>query len=289
MQSRQHVLYTVASVVEALQESWTFQIASSGGEHANAIETAGNDIIVAGFTYDSLDQFSNAGQYDFFVMKLDSSGSKMWTFQDGTSGGDNARGVRVESASGDIFVVGGTYEALYGAWVGSWDIWAIKLDSSGNHVWGFQTGTVTDEDLYAVAIDSSGNLLAGGFTWGLLDSPSSANTGSRNIMVIQLDSLGSLQWTFQRGSGSQDILQDLRLDASDNIFVTGWTDYQFDGYTTEGSHDAFVMKIDNVGAFKWVFQAGSAGEQSGNRGCELDQSFEPAWVVECPLLMESHS
>ena len=63
--------------LQAQQESWTYQFGTSVTEHVNAVETLGDDIVVAGFTFGSLDGNSNAGSFDIFVMKLDSSGSKL--------------------------------------------------------------------------------------------------------------------------------------------------------------------------------------------------------------------
>eukprot|EP00435_Cladocopium_sp_Y103_P062304 s523_g23.t3 len=253
-------------LVEA-QTSWTYQFGTSVTEHVNAVETFGDDIVVAGFTFGSLDGNSNAGSFDIFVMKLDSSGSKNWTFQTGTVAGDNARAVQIES-TGNIVVVGSTLGDLNAVNAGSYDLFVMKIDSFGTHMWTMQTGTTSDEDLYAVQIDSSGNIITGGFTWGSL--PGFSNAGSsRDIIVIQLDSSGSTQWTFQTGSTSDEILWDLKLDASDDIVLAGWTDGQLDSYSNAGQSDIYVMKLNNAGSSQWIFQTGSTGnDQGGHLGID---------------------
>ena len=248
--------------LQAQQESWTYQIGTSVTEHVNAVETLGDVIVVAGFTHGSLDGNSNAGSFDIFVMKLDSLGSKTWTFQTGSTAGDTARGVHIESSTGDIIVVGSTLGDLNVLNAGSYDLFVMKLDPVGVHQWTMQTGTETDDDLYAVQIDSSGNIIAGGFTWGSFP-PHTNNGASRDILVLQLDTSGSTQWKFQTGSTSNEILWDLKVDASDDIVLAGWTEGQLDSVANAGQSDIYVMKLSNAGATQWTFQTGSTGNDQG--------------------------
>ena len=74
---------------------------------------------------------TSAGNYDLYVVKYNSSGTKQWTKQLGTSSIDNANGVATDS-SGTVYVTGGTYGGLDGnTSAGGSDLFVVKYDSDG--------------------------------------------------------------------------------------------------------------------------------------------------------------
>jgi len=62
---------------------------------------------VTGNTYGGLDGNTSSGRYDMFLVKYNSSGTKQWTKQLGTSYNDYGQGVTTDS-SGNIYVTGYT-------------------------------------------------------------------------------------------------------------------------------------------------------------------------------------
>ena len=250
--------------LQAQQESWTYQFGTSGLENVRAVATLGDDIVVAGFTGGSLDGNSNAGSWDIFVTKLDSSGSKIWTFQIGSASDELARAVQIESSTGNIVVVGYTWGSLNGGNAGNNDIFVMKIDNVGSHMWTVQTGTSDEDSLFAVQIDSSGNIIAGGVTGGAL--PSFPNYGGKDIYVCELDSSGSMLWQFQTGSTSNEYVFDLKLDASNDMVLVGGTYGQLSGWPHVGQSDIYVMKLENTGTVPtilWTFQTGTTGSDQG--------------------------
>ena len=86
---------------------------------------------MSGDTYGRLDGNTSAGNADLFVAKYNSSGTKQWTKQLGTSKNDRARGV-VTDSSGNVYVTGDTYGGLDGNTnAGNADIFVVKYNSSG--------------------------------------------------------------------------------------------------------------------------------------------------------------
>jgi len=86
---------------------------------------------VTGYTKGGLDGNTNSGSFDIFLVKYNSSGTKQWTKQLGTSSGDYGNDVTTDS-SGNIYVTGYTNGGLDGNTnSGSYDIFIVKYNSSG--------------------------------------------------------------------------------------------------------------------------------------------------------------
>ena len=68
---------------------WTRQLGSSGDDvaFASAADSKGN-VYAAGYTEGGLDGNTHKGDFDFFLVKYDSNGEKLWSVQDGTSAKD---------------------------------------------------------------------------------------------------------------------------------------------------------------------------------------------------------
>ena len=91
---------------------WTRQFGTSNGDYGRSVTSDSNgNVYVAGHTQGALDNNTNAGDFDLFVVKYDSEGAKQWTQQLGTSNRDYARGITSDS-NGNVYVTGYTYGAL---------------------------------------------------------------------------------------------------------------------------------------------------------------------------------
>ena len=155
-----------------------------------ATDSSGN-VYVAGYTGGGLDGNSSEGGNDLFVIKYNSSGTKQWTKQLGTSSDDKANGVATDS-SGNVYVAGSTQGGLDGnSSAGGYDLFVVKYNSSGTKQWTKQLGTSSGDSAQGVATDSSGNVNVAGETQGGMDGNSSA--GGNDLFVVKYDSDGNKQ------------------------------------------------------------------------------------------------
>ena len=124
-------------------------------------------------------------------MKYNSSGTKQWTKQLGTSYNDFGDGVTTDS-SGNIYVTGDTTGGLDGnTSSGSGDIFLVKYNSSGSKQWTKQLGTSSFDYVKGVSTDSSGNIYVTGHTKGGLDG--NTNSGESDIFLVKYNSSGIKQ------------------------------------------------------------------------------------------------
>lgn len=77
-----------------------------------AVDSGGN-VVTTGYTAGNMDGNYTAGQNDVFINKYNSSGTKLWTEQFGTSSADVAMGMALDS-SGYVYVAGYTQGSLDG-------------------------------------------------------------------------------------------------------------------------------------------------------------------------------
>ena len=115
--------------------SWsgTKQLGTTVQDNATSItsDSSGN-VYVTGYTQGSLDGNTSAGGGDLFVLKYNSSGTKQWTKQLGTSASDSGKSITSDS-SGNLYVTGSTRGGLDGNTnAGSYDIFIVKYDTNGN-------------------------------------------------------------------------------------------------------------------------------------------------------------
>ena len=110
---------------------WTKQLGTTSRDIGIGVTTDSSDnIYVTGYTKGGLDRNTNSGEGDIVLIKFNSSGTKQWTKQLGTSSHDHGNGVTTDS-SGNIYVTGYTLGGLDGNTnSGEYDIFLVKYNSS---------------------------------------------------------------------------------------------------------------------------------------------------------------
>jgi uncharacterized delta-60 repeat protein len=256
------------------------------------VDTSGN-VYCAGLTDGSMGE-ANGGNYDAFVMKLNSEGILQWVTQLGTvtraPGGNNSEndfcnGVTVDN-NGNVYCAGSTEGSIGEASDGAsdYDAFVMKLNSEGTLQWVRQLGAVTkasggnnrgNEICKGVAVDNIGNVYCAGYTDGTMGEP---NGGNSDAFVMKLNSQGTLQWVRQLGavtkapggnnSGNENC-KGVATDNIGNIYCAGYTNGSM-GEVSGGNSDAFVMKLNSQGTLLWVRQLGAVTKAPGGNNSGTD-------------------
>ncbi|MCK9418442.1 MAG: SBBP repeat-containing protein [Nitrospirae bacterium] len=71
-------------------------------------------------------------------------------------------------------------------------------------------------------------------------------------------------WTIQIGTSASDGARDIVFDASENIYMIGNTEGNFDGHTNGGYQDVFLIKYNASGVKQWSKQYGTSGVDYAN-------------------------
>ncbi len=135
------------------------------------------------------------------------------------------------------------------------DILTVKINSSGDTLWwktknGKNNG---DDEGVSAGVDASGNVYVAGFVDG-------GNSGY-DIELIKYDASGVVQWdtTWISTSLLDDIVVDMKVDASGNCYVGGYTIPD----TFSGNSDYITLKYATNGALTWSKQFSRTGVLHG--------------------------
>ena len=245
----------------------TYQLATNDYANGVATDSSGN-VYVTGGTKGGLDGNTSAGNTDLFVVKYNSSGTKQWTKQLGSSGLDSANGITIDS-SGNVYVTGVTFGGLdWNTSAGANDLFVVKYNSSGTKEWTEQLGSASSDYANGVATDSSGNVYVAGVTYGGLDGNSKGNS---DLFVVKYNSSGTKQWTKQYGTDRYDEARGVATDSSGNVYVVGGTKGNLNGISNSGRTDAFVIKFNSSGTKQWTKKLGTWQNDLAN-GVATDSS-----------------
>lgn len=121
-----------------------------------------------------------------------------------------------------------------------------------------------------VAVDGNGNSYVIGYFSGDIqfnDSSVTAASGFSDAFLAKFDAAGQLLWLKKIGGNQADRGQKVAVDASNNIYITGY----FAGPMTigatalnsaGGSRDIFTAKLTPAGAVTWARSDGGNGEET---------------------------
>ena len=192
-----------------------------------AVDSSGN-VYVTGYAKGNLFG-TNTGVMDAFVIKYDTNGNKVWGKQFGSDLRDIGFDIAVDSAD-NVYVTGHTDGDLFGTNTGAYDIFVVKYNSDGNQKWAKQFGNNSLEEHIGIAVDSSDNVYVTGTTSGNI---SGTSIGSDDIFITKYAKSGIEKWMESFGSSSFDGGNDVTVDSSDNVYVTGTTTGDFFGINTD--------------------------------------------------------
>jgi hypothetical protein len=226
----------------------------TGGEDAYSVrQTSDGGYIVAGHTYSF-----GAGGYDFFLIKTDANGNIQWAKTYGGTILDVARSVQ-QTSDGGYIVAGHTLS--FGA--GSYDIFIIKTDASGNIIWDKTYGGTNDDHAYSVQQTSDGGYIVAGTTW-------SFGAGGYDAFLVKTDANGNIIWAKTYGGGSFDGAYFVRQTSDGGYIVAGWT------FSFGGGSNIFLIKTDASGNIIWAKTYGGTGDDWGS---SVQQTSDGGYIV----------
>jgi Bacterial Ig domain/Putative binding domain, N-terminal len=225
------------------------------------------------------------------------TGTCLWSRHFGGStvnaGGASPASIR-EDKNGNVVVVGGFSGSVdFGggtvASTNGQEMFIVKYDASGTYLWSRQISSSGGNQATGVAVDSNNNLVVVGWFAGTIDFGAGplSSAGSWDIFVAKFAPDGTLVWAKRFGGSAWESFSTVALDASNNIFITGF--YGFTGTTIDFGggplplpggdsnfqNNMFVAKLDSSGNYIWAKGYAGSGDIQGN-GIAVDGNGDVA-------------
>ncbi len=222
---------------------------------ADLIETSDGGFALLGYSSSSdLDVSQNAGNKDFWIIKVDNSGNLQWQKSFGYSGLDAGKTLVQTNDNGylitgvlDVTASGGQGNSRNSQRHAGGDIWAIKLNSFGDKEWSkYYGGSFTDTPLGVVKTNDNGFIIVGSSDSDDVDI--SNNKGSYDFWVIKVSSTGNLVWEKNFGGSEIDEARAITATNDGNYIIVGDTrSSDKDVTNNNGAADLWMIKISPDG------------------------------------------
>jgi hypothetical protein len=263
---------------------WSTYYGGSDYEQGKSIASdASGNCYVAGNTgsadFPILNQIQasyGSGVYDAAILKFNSAGVRQFASWYGGLGTENGNAITVD-ASGNMYITGATNSATFptltplqaGKNIG-YDLFIMKINASYVLQWATFFGGDDDDKGRAIAVDAAsaniyitGSTLAGGFpvTAGTFQTSSASAYNAEEAFILKMSVAQVVGFATYCGGSDADYGQGIAVDASNTIFITGYTTssnfpivnpgggaYVDSSLGSIGTHDAFIVKCNSTGS-----------------------------------------
>lgn len=205
------------------------------------------------------------GIVDYWVIKIDANGNKLW---DKTLGTDNWEtfGGAVEMADGSYLITGHTEGSNTGDRSepsrGSSDLWVVKLSPIGNIVWEKVVGGSWADYIYGVVANPDGYVyLAAGSSSPISFDRTSTPIGSYDLWLVKMDISGNIAWDRSYGGTWDDFPRSIACAANGDLLIGGYSNSPPSGTKTSsayGNEDFWLVRINTSGTQLWEKSFGTA-------------------------------
>ncbi len=243
-------------------KAWDKTFGGNAEDILNSIQqTTDGGYILGGYSSSnaSEDKTDNAkGKNDYWIIKLNASGSKEW---EKTIGGNNYDLLySLQQTTDGGYILGGhsfsnVNEDKSENSKGGSDYWIIKLKPDGSKEWDKTIGGSGDDALYSLQQTTDGSFILGGYSNSNAGSDKSENSrGNLDYWVVKLNANGSKEWDKTYGGSEIDLLHYLQLTADNGFILGGYSDSNANGDKSENaksSSDFWVVKLKADGSKEW--------------------------------------
>ncbi|MBK9456423.1 MAG: hypothetical protein IPO24_12980 [Bacteroidetes bacterium] len=212
---------------------WQNTIGGNGDDQLSQFhQTTDGGYIIGGYSKSGISgdkSEATIGNYDYWIVKLNSSGTIVW--QNTIGGGGIDRLYSIDETSDGGFILGGTSSSVISGdktepKIGENDYWVIKINSVGNIVWQNVIGGTMDDQLRAIEQTADGGYIVGGYSNSGISGDKTEPALDNEIpytsdyWIIKLNSSGAITWQNTIGGYGDDIFNDIH-QTSDGSYILG--------------------------------------------------------------------
>ncbi len=210
----------------------------------DAVQTEdGGFIMVGSSESEDFDITDSKGSYDFWIVKVNAEGTKLWQKSYGGTEIDIA--YAIEATGDGKYVIIGDSRSINGDISdakGNADMWIIQIDELGNLLWQKSIGgTAFDTGRGIRKMKDGGFIITGNSRSNDMDIKE--NKGQSDVWNITVDPTGDITWNTTIGGSSSEFGEDCIETTDKKIIVVGNSESNdFDVPENKGSKDAIIIK-----------------------------------------------
>lgn len=248
---------------------WDKRFGGRSGDYLKSIiETEDKGFLLCGYSYSGIwgEKTQNSkGSSDFWVIKIDSNGTKLWDKAYGGTGGEMLN-TAIRTKDNAVILAGASGSGISGDKTedsrGYGDFWLIKITQEGAVLWDKRFGSSDIDAAFSVMEMPDGNLMIGGYTWSesAFGDKTSQDNSPIDFWVVHTTATGAKIWDKTYGSILSDSFT-YAIQTKDGGFLLGGViDHQLglDTPLSNGYEDFYLIKIDASGNFRWSKNFGGA-------------------------------
>ncbi|MCX7909609.1 MAG: T9SS type A sorting domain-containing protein [Ignavibacteria bacterium] len=260
---------------------WQKCLGGTYEDWANSIEqTSDGGYIVAGMALSiNGDVRGNNGNYDYWVVKLSSTGNIEWQKCLGGSDNDNANSIK-QTSDGGYIVAGSTNsnDDDVNCFQGAGDAWIVKLTSLGSIQWQRCLGGTKEDVPFSIEQTRDGGYIVAGYTSSNDGDVSGFHGGFSDAWVVKLSSSGTIEWQKCLGGSSDDLANSIQQTSDGGHIVAGHT-YSNDGDVWGfhgGVSDLWLVKLSSTGTIEWQKCLGGTNWDEAN---SIRQTIDRGYII----------
>ena len=248
---------------------WETNIGGSNNDTVHdIIQTVDGGFIVGAFSSSSDGDVSeNNGMRDFWIVKLNMSGSIEWENNIGGSSDDILESI-IQSSDGGYVAVGFSSSDEFGI-NGQSDAWIIKLNESGVFQWETNLGGSQRDIAFSVDQTTDQGYIIAGYT--------ETNDNKRDMWITKLDAIGDFSWERSFVGTDNEEAESIEQTSDGGYIISGYSESD-DGDIGEnkGGNDAIIIKTDMAGNMQWKKIFGGTGSEGIN---DIHQTNDGGYIA----------
>jgi len=223
-------------------------------ETTSIIPATGGGYIITAFTSSNSGDITDGtnGAEDFWVLKIDENGNKLWDKTYGGSSTDYPFDV-ISTGDGNYFVVGYTQSNngdVTDTTYGDADIWIVKFDGSGNKLADYTFGAAGADVAFKMYRNLDNTYMLCGQTTSQGGDFIDTNNGYYDGFLLKMNYAGNELWGKAYGGSMFDEFTTLN-PAPNKGFILGGNSQSSDGDVTDGNNggeDVWIVRVDSLGS-----------------------------------------
>jgi len=270
--------YWILKINAQGEKQWDTNFGFSGSDQAQSIiQTTDGGYFVTGF----FDVTASGGEGndnrnstlhgvgEYWGIKLDANGNKIWRRYFGGSNNDRSYDV-VETKDQGFLMIGSSESDDFDIIddKGSYDFWVVKVSASGDLMWTKSFGGSEIDVAYTISETNDDNYIIGGDTRSV-DKDVTQPLGNADAWLVKMSPTGEKIWQKTYGGSQFESVRGSYLLQNGSILLTGTTrSNDGDVNNNKGQNDAWIYIVDPNGNLTFQKTIGGSSLDFGNHAIE---------------------